>query len=485
MRIASVASEMVPFAQTGGLADVAGALPAVLAGLGHQITAFLPRYRIIDAGKHLLMSRPEEIQVPLGDRTEVVRLWEGQSGGVRVILLDHDGFYGRQGLYQERGKDYPDNGARFIFFSRGVLEALKVLNWKPDLVHCHDWQTGLIPAYLKTVYGGDPFFADVASLLTIHNMGYQGLFPAEVFPLTGLPRELFRPDGIEFWGRVNFLKAGLVYADLLSTVSVKYSEEIQTPEFGYGLDSVLRPRAGDLYGVLNGVDYRDWNPRTDPYLAATYSPDDVTGKAACKRDVQAVMGLPTRADVPFLGVVSRLAYQKGIDLIVGIAEDLSSLDLQMVLLGTGDVDLERRLQDLQRKFPYKLAVRIDFDVALSHKIQAGADIFLMPSRYEPCGLNQMYSLAYGTIPIVRATGGLADTIVPFDPMAGTGNGFTFTRADPWYLLQAVRRAIGVFHERAVWSRLMANAMGADFSWERPAREYERLYQLAVERRRSP
>jgi len=484
MQIASVASEMMPFAHTGGLGDVTGALPPVLARLGHQITAVLPRYRTINPERHALVRRREEIRVPLGDtRTEAANLWEGRWRGVRVILLDHAGFYDREGLYQEKGVDYPDNAGRFIFFSRGVLEALKVLDLRPDVIHCHDWQSGLIPPYLKTVYGGDAFFADVASLLTIHNLGYQGLFPAEVFPLTGLPHGLFAPHGVEFWGKVNFLKAGLMYADLLSTVSVTYSQEIQTPEFGCGLDSVIRQRAADLYGVLNGVDYQDWNPKTDPYLVATYSSEDLSGKAACKRDIQKVMDLPPRADVPLLAVISRLAYHKGIDLIVAIAERLLSLDVQMVLLGTGEVELEQALQVLQRRFPDRLAVRIGFDVALSHKIQAGADMLLMPSRYEPCGLGQMYSLAYGTVPVVRATGGLADTIISFDPAAGTGNGFTFIDAEAEDLLRTLHQAITLFRERAIWSRLMANGMAADFSWERPAREYERLYELAVERRR--
>jgi starch synthase len=476
---------MTPFAQTGGLGDVAGALPAVLAGRNHQVTAFLPKYRTIDLARHRFASRPEKIHVSLGDRTEVAGLWEGERGGVRVILLDHDGFYDREGLYQEKGRDYPDNAERFIFFSRGVLEAVKVLDLQPDVIHCHDWQSGLIPAYVKTVYGSDPYFADVASLLTIHNLGYQGVFPAAVFPLTGLPEDLFTPGGVEFWGKVNFLKSGLVFADLLNTVSVTYSQEIQTPEFGYGLDAVLGQRATDLFGVLNGVDYQDWNSRTDPYLVGAYSSEDLTGKAACKRNIQEIMGLPARAEVPLCGVVSRLAYQKGIDLVVATAERLLSLDVQMVLLGTGDPELERALQDLHRRFPDRLGVRMRFDVALSHKIMAGADIVLIPSRYEPCGLNQMYALAYGTIPVVRATGGLRDTIIPFDPGGGTGNGFTFTRAEADDLLEAVRHAIALFRDKAAWGRLMANAMAADFSWERPAREYERLYHLALERRRHP
>lgn len=484
VRVAWVAPEMMPYAKTGGLGDVAGALPVVLAGLGHEIVACLPRYRAINPGAHALTPLAEEIRVPVGARGEAGRLWEGRSDGVRVVLLEHAGFYGRDALYQEKGRDYPDNAERFIFFCRGVLEALRALAWKPDVIHCHDWQSGLVPAYLKTVHGADPFFADVASLFTVHNLGYQGLFPPETFSLTGLPGHLFTPAGIEFWGKVNFLKAGLVCADLLNTVSPAYSREIQTPEFGHGLDPLLRHRAADLYGVLNGVDYSEWNPRSDTHLVAHYSAEDLGGKAACKRDVQVVVGLPPRADVPLLAVISRLAHQKGIDLVAAIAGALFRMDLQMVVLGTGEADLERAIGRLQEEYPDKCAVRIGFDLALSHKIQAGADILLMPSRYEPCGLNQMYSLAYGTVPIVSATGGFADTIVPFDPASGTGNGFLFARTDVGDLLRTVRRAVRLFRDRDRWMRLVQNGMAADFSWERPAKEYERLYRLAVERRRT-
>jgi starch synthase len=483
MQIAFAASEMTPFAKTGGLADVAGALPLVLAGLGHRVTAFIPKYRVIVNERHHLIRRPEEIRVAMGDRTQTARLWEGQRGGVRTILLDHEGFYGRQGLYQEDGEDFPDNAERFIFFSRGILEALRVLNWEPHVIHCHDWQTSLIPVYLKTVYAKEPFFADIASVLTIHNLAVQGLFAAEVFAVTGRPDERFTAAVMEYWGKVNFLKAGLVCADVLTTVSRKYSHEIQTPDFGCGLDGVVRQRSADLYPVLNGVDYQDWDPRTDPYLVATYSSKDLTGKEACRRDLQEVMGLPVREDVPLLGTISRLTSQKGIDLITEIADDLLNLDLQMVVLGTGEVEMERTFQSLQHKYPDKLAARIGFDVALSHKIEAGADILLMPSRYEPCGLNQMYSLAYGTIPVVRATGGLDDTITPFNPFVGIGNGFKFQEINSVELLRTIRRAIAFFRQREVWNRLVQNAMAANFSWERPAREYERIYWKALAHRR--
>jgi starch synthase len=483
VRVASIAPEMAPYARTGGLADVAGALPLTLATCGYEVIAVLPKYRAVDARTHALAPRGEEIRVPVGTTIERARLWEGRLDGVRVILIEHEGYYGREGLYQHEGVDYPDNAERFIFFARAALEALRVLGWQPDVIHCHDWQSGLVPAYLRAAPNTDPFFARAASLFTIHNLGYQGLFPAEAFSLTGLPGTLFTPAGIEFWGRVNFLKAGLTFADILNTVSPTYSREIVTPEFGYGLDALLRQRASDLYGVLNGVDYRQWHPRTDPYLVANYSAEDLGGKAACKRELQALVGLPTRADAPLLAVVSRLAHQKGIDLIVTIAGDLFGLDVQVVALGTGEADLERQLRALQERFPDRCAVRVGFDIALSHKIQAAADILLMPSRYEPCGLTQIYALAYGTVPIVSSTGGFCDTVVPFDSVPGTGNGFLFARGDAGDLLRTVRRAVELFRDQDRWIRLMRSGMTADFSWERPAGEYGRLYRLAAEKGR--
>jgi len=483
MRILLVSSEVVPFAKTGGLADVAGALPRALAGLGVQVTVVLPRYRSIDGTRFGLRKVHEGIRVPVGDRQETLAVFEAPMPGARALLLGHEEFFGRDGLYQEKGRDYADNAERFTAFARGVLEAVRALDLAPDLLHCNDWQTGLIPPYLRTLYAGDPVLGRAATLFTIHNLGYQGLFPAEAFRVTGLPWWLFRWQDMEFWGKVNFLKGGLVHADCLSTVSRRYSQEIQTPEFGAGLEGALRERAGDLYGILNGVDMEEWNPATDRYLAARYGRDDLSGKAACKADLQRAMGLPVRPEVPILGVISRLADQKGIDLVAACAEALLAEETQLVLLGAGDPELEEAFTALREEHPTEVGVRIGFDVALSHKIEAGADLFLMPSRYEPCGLNQMYSLLYGTIPVVRATGGLDDTVVPFDPKSGRGNGFKFAEATAEALLAAAREARACYRNRPLWTRLVQNAMGADFSWTRSAKEYVEVYRRAIAKRR--
>jgi starch synthase len=483
MHVLLVSSEVAPFAKTGGLADVAGALPRALAGLGVEVTVALPRYRAIDGARFGLRKVREGVRVPVGDRQETLTVFEAPMAGARALFLGHEGFFGREGLYQEKGQDYPDNAERFTAFARGVLEVVRALGLTPDLLHCNDWQTGLVPPYLKTLYAADPVLGRAATLFTIHNLGYQGLFPPEKLRVTGLPWELFHWQGLEFHGKVNFLKAGLVYADCLSTVSRRYSQEIQTPEFGAGLDGVLRERAADLYGILNGVDTEEWSPAADKHLAAHYSRADLSGKAVCKADLQRAMGLPVRPEVPVLGVISRLADQKGIDLVAAAADAFLAEGAQLVLLGTGDPGLEAAFVALGQRQPTRAGVRIGFDVALSHKIEAGSDLFLMPSRYEPCGLNQMYSLLYGTIPVVRATGGLDDTVVPFDPTTGEGNGFKFTEATAEGLLRAVRGALACYRNRPLWNRLVQNAMAADFSWTRSAQEYVQVYRRAIAKRR--
>ncbi len=483
MHILLVSSEVVPFAKTGGLADVAGALPRALAGLGVEVTVALPRYRSIDGARFGLRKIHDGVRVPVGDRQETLAVFEAPMPGGRALLLGHEGFFGRDGLYQEKGQDYPDNFERFTAFARGVLETVRALGLAPDLLHCNDWQTGLIPPYLKTLYAADPVLGKAGTLFTVHNLGYQGLFPAEKFRVTGLPWELFHWQGLEFYGKVSFLKAGLVHADCLSTVSGRYSKEIQTPEFGAGLEGVLRERAADLHGILNGVDIEEWNPATDKHLAAHFSRGDLSGKAVCKADLQRAMGLPVRPEVPILAVISRLADQKGIDLVAATAKALLAEETQLVLLGTGDPKLEAAFTALQQKQPSRAGVRIGFDVALSHKIEAGADLFLMPSRYEPCGLNQMYSLLYGTIPVVRGTGGLDDTVIPFDPKTGRGNGFKFAEATMAALLAAVREALACYRNQPLWQRLVQNAMAADFSWTRSAKEYVQVYRRAIAKRR--
>src|SRR6266705_7076160 len=413
MHIAFIASEAVPFSKTGGLADVVGALPRALAALGHEISVYLPRYRHtrITEERTVLQS----ITVPFDDRYRFCSILTGAGyPGVRFFFVDYPPFFDRDGLYGTASGDFPDNAERFALFCRAVLEASKILG-VPGVFHCHDWQTALIPVLLSTQYADDPAFRDVATVFTIHNMGYQGIFPPDTLPLLTLSWDLFTMTGMEFFGQVNFLKGALVYSDFITTVSRKYSQEIQTTEFGFGLEGVLRDRASTVTGILNGVDYDEWSPQTDKFIAARYSPKDLSGKAVCKQDLLAAFGV-TNADLrlPVIGIVSRFAAQKGFDLIAQIMDRLAREDMIIVALGTGDKEYEEMFRRMNKQFPQKIAVKVAYDNAIAHKIEAGADMFLMPSRYEPCGLNQIYSLKYGTVPVVRATGGLDDTIEPWD-----------------------------------------------------------------------
>jgi len=403
---------------------------------------------------------------------------------VEIFLLANDRLFGRAGLYQEAGKDYPDNLERFAAFSRAVLELPALLRWRPDMLHANDWQTALTLVYLRSGglgSGGQP----PASLFTIHNIGYMGLFPGNAFPALGLPEEFFTPDTLEFYGQINLLKGGLVFGTLLNTVSPTYAREIQTGEFGHGLDGVLRHRRSDLFGVVNGVDYTQWNPATDLHLPRRYNAAAMDGKLTCKRILQRERGLP-ESDAPLFGMITRLAAQKGVDLVLEALESMMRLDLQLVVLGTGEPALHAALEAAAARYPKKLSVILGFDDALAHRIEAGADLFLMPSRYEPCGLNQLYSLRYGTIPIVRRTGGLADTVVHASPAAladGTATGIQFDDASGPALLDAVRAALTLYADRARWSKMVAAAMAADFSWDRSAKDYVGLYSAALERAR--
>jgi len=481
MKILFAASEAAPFARTGGLGDVAGALPQALSRLGHDVRLIMPLYRAVDVKRHRLGEVARGLEVPAAVGPQKVDVLEGRlSSGAPVYFVRHELSFDRDGLYQApSGDDYPDNAERYALFCRAALEACRALSFRPEVLHAHDWQTALLPVCLKTVLRSDPFFQGTATVFTIHNLGYQGLFPPDTLPRLGLPLTLFTPVGVEFYGKVNLLKGGLLFADLLTTVSRRYSQEIQTPEHGFGLDGVLGERRGDLFGILNGIDPDEWNPAIDPHIAAHFTAADLAGKARCKQDLQQRLRLPVRADVPLLGVISRLAEQKGLDLLRDILDPLMALDLQLVLLGSGEKALEAAFLEAAAKHPSKLGVRIGFDTPLSHQIEAGADLFLMPSRYEPCGLNQMYSLAYGTIAVVRATGGLDDTIVQFDPETGQGNGFRFEEASAAAFLQAIRQALELFPDKAQWGRLIGNAMAADFTWQRSAREYEQVYRRAL------
>ncbi len=472
-RIVFVASEGVPFSKTGGLADVVGALPKALAANRHPVTVILPRYQMTEAARVSLRN----LTLPLQGGLKYADIQEaGKTNGVRHLLVDCPEYFDRSGLYQMEGVDYPDNAERFAAFCLASIEAMKRQPRAPDVIHCHDWQTALVPIYLRTLYAGDRFFRKTSVLLTIHNLGYQGIFPPEVLSRISLRPEMFTVDGLEYFGKVNLLKGGILYSDAITTVSRKYSREIQTSEFGFGLEGVLAGRAERIHGILNGVDYEEWSPATDRFIAAHYTPQDLTGKQKCKRDLLESMGFrqqDIKGEQPVLGIVSRFAAQKGFDLIAEVADRLLTEDLYLVALGSGDRTYEKLFLELARKHPDKVAVKVAYDNALAHKIEAGADMFLMPSRYEPCGLNQIYSMKYGTVPIVRATGGLDDTVEPFDGTAGTG--FKFGPYSGDALMRAVGQALKVYRQPEVWRRLMTNGMAKDFSWAQSAKQFSEIY----------
>jgi starch synthase len=398
--------------------------------------------------------------------------------GVRYYFVDDPAYFDRGQLYGEKGKDYPDNAERFGEFSRAAIEIAKHV-WPPDVIHCHDWQTALVPVLLRSQYAADPLLCGIPVVFTIHNMGYHGLFPPATLKQVGVPEELFTPEGLEFFANVNLLKGGLVYADYLTTVSRKYAQEIQTAEYGHGLDGVVRNRAGQLRGILNGVDYTQWSPESDAFIAARYSPQDLSGKQLCKKDLLEQFKLPQdNLKRPLIGIVSRFADQKGFDLIAKQAETLMKENLAVAALGTGEPQHEQLFRELAARYPARVGVKIAYDNVLAHKIEAGADIFLMPSRYEPCGLNQIYSLRYGTVPVVRATGGLDDTIENYDVQRGTGTGFKFEEYTGAALAACLHRAVEMYSNRKVWERIQGNGMAKDFSWTASAGEYTKLYEAA-------
>ncbi len=424
MKILFVAAEGLPFSKTGGLADVIEALPKSLTALGHEVAVLLPRYRNTKTVGQPLPS----VAIPMGEVVRYPAIADGGVvSGVHYYFVDDAEYFDRDQFYGTAGKDYPDNAERFTEFSRVAIEFSKHV-WMPDLIHCHDWQAAMVPALLKTEYANDPEVAGLPIIFTIHNMGYQGVFPRETLAKLGVPASLFRMEALEFYGQLNFLKGALIYSDHLTTVSRKYAQEIQTPEYGCGLDGVIRDHADRLTGILNGVDYTAWDPATDRLIAAKYSSKKMAGKQMCKESLLIQFDLPPEtANWPLIGIVSRFAGQKGFDLILEAAPEILAEDLTIVALGAGEPTYERRLRDLANLHPGKMKLKIAYDNVLAHKIEAGADIFLMPSLYEPCGLNQIYSLKYGTVPVVRATGGLDDTIEQFDAPSGLGTGFKFEK----------------------------------------------------------
>ncbi|MEW5875250.1 MAG: glycogen synthase GlgA [Candidatus Zixiibacteriota bacterium] len=485
LNVLFLSPEVVPFAKSGGLADVAGALPQALAERGCSVTVGMPFYGDLLKGKfETLPAGGPTVTVPVGTEsyTLSIRALEAPIGNVRHLFVQNAELYARAGLYGDAKGDYPDNDARFICFCRGILEWVKRTGWKPDIVHVNDWQSATAAAFLATIFADDPFFAETRSVLTIHNLAYQGLFPAERFANLGLDPGLFYPTSpFEFWGQVSFLKSGIAFAHKTNTVSPTYAREIQTAEMGAGLDGVLRDRAADLSGILNGMDGKDWSPTSDPLIAKTFTSGRIpSGKKANKEALCERAGLPKkRWERPLIGMISRLAEQKGFDLIEEAADELYEMDFNLVLLGTGEKRFHDLFAKLGKEYPDRLKVFLTFDNALAHQIEAGSDFFLMPSRYEPCGLNQMYSLAYATIPIVRATGGLADTVIDADADPGRGNGFVFDNYTPAAMLDAVERALAAYDQPKRLASLRKRAMAADFSWERSAQAYIDLYHAAL------
>ncbi len=479
MKICFAASECVPFAKTGGLADVAGALPAVLKNLDHDVRVFLPLYDTIKAGDFDLtpVENLTDIPVRLGDHDRMFSLWQGKLPGTDtpVYFVDCPHYFHRGRIYTQDS----DEDERFILFQNAILIALQYMRWSPDILHCNDWQTGLLPVFLKKTYRWDKLFAETASVLTIHNIGYQGRFSPAAIYKAGLDYQDYYPLGpFEFYGSFSFLKAGMCYADILTTVSETYAREIQTAEFGAGLDGVLRDRAGDLFGVLNGIDTNLWNPAKDTLIPFNYDSDDLSGKTENKKALLSACHLPAEKEAPVIGIIARLADQKGFDLLPPIIDELLHQDIRLITLGSGDSSYEDMFRAMSARYPGKNFAYIGFNNELAHLITAGADMFLMPSRYEPCGLNQMYSLNYGTVPIVRYTGGLADTVIDYDADPENGTGFSFHEYNPQALLDAVRRACALYQHQDRWREVMLRGMHADFSWEKSARKYVALYRRA-------
>jgi starch synthase len=480
MHIVFAASECAPWATTGGLGDVVGALPKALAKLGHRVSVFLPYYRQVAKAVPDAPVVLPSVTIPFPSYSRFVRVLDGGLvDGVQNYFVDCPELFDRESFYGTPSGEYSDNAERFGLLSRTVIEASKILG-VPDVFHVHDWQTAILAVLLRSTYYFDPMLRHVPVVLTIHDVAYQGWFPPQTIEKLLLPWDIFTLDKLEHHNTLDFLKGGIVYADAVTTVSRKYAEEIQTAEFGNGLEDTLRKR-NDLVGILYGVDYSEWDPATDPHIAAHYSADKLAGKKECRRDLLHAFGLKDVGDnTAVIGIVSRFSTQKGFDLIVDIMDRLAEEDMVLVILGTGEEYYERVLVEMANRHPTKVRVQVNFDTVMAHKIEAGSDIFLMPSRYQPAGLNQIYSLRYGTIPVVRATGGLDDTIEE-QPLGG-GNGFKFSGYSSSALMEALQRALGAFRNKEEWTQMMQRGMAQDFSWDAPAKEYVRVYERAIQNR---
>ena len=472
-----VTSEAHPFAKTGGLAEVTGALPLALARLGHRVTVMVPRYR------GLISERRDETTFSLGGRPVTVGFaQQALADRVNAVFVDAPDLFDREGLYGTAAGDYADNAWRFAVFSRAALEFARRSRERPSIIHAHDWQTGLVPAYQKMHFSHDPIVGGVPAIFTIHNLAFQGIFPAATLDEIGLGWEVFNVQAMEYWGQISYLKAGINFSEKITTVSPNYAREIVTPEMGFGFDGVLARRQSDLVGILNGIDTDRWNPESDAFVPAHFSARNLAGKRNAKAQLLELAGLPRdKASLarPVLGLIARLTDQKGMDLIAAAADDLMSLDAAWTMLGNGETRYEELWRSLAARYPNRVSATIGFDERLAHHIEAGADAFLMPSRFEPCGLNQLYSLRYGTVPIVRATGGLEDTVEDYDPRTGAGTGFKFVDYTPVAMLEAIRRALEAHRDAPAWKRIQQQGMRQDHSWDVSAREYVKVYRSAL------
>ncbi len=483
MRIAFVTSEFASLQKVGGLADVSESLPKALDERGEKVAVFMPLYKKIKE-ERLLEKTGISFEVEMDGEPRLVKVKRLYVHKFPVYLLEYDPYFKRDNPYGTPEGDYPDNPYRFALLAKGVLLTLKEMNWSVDVIHCNDWETALVPVYLKNTFADDPFFKRTSTVFTIHNLAYQGVFPKEVLPKIGLGWELFNIDGLEYYGNVNYLKGGLIFSDIINTVSETYSKEIQSEALGYGLDGVLRMRSQDLYGVINGIDCDEWNPAKDRRLFTRYSPDELSGKYENKRRLMESLGLKDWDSRMLAGMVGRLVSQKGIDLLHSVLGDMVDMGISIVVLGSGEERYQTMLEEIKQQYPGYLHVQIGYDDTLAARIYAGSDVFLMPSRYEPCGLGQMIALRYGTIPVVRKTGGLADTIEEFDPSTGSGNGFLFERFQPAEFLDAVKRAHRCYEDQEIWNGLVKKAAGTCFSWEGSAEKYMELYRKAKEKRQN-
>ena len=477
IKILFVASEVFPFAKTGGLADVASALPKALSKINCNVKVILPKYSTIDAIKYDLEFVCE---LPNGGAVKKCKL---KGSTVEFFFIEYEYYFGRKALYGENGADYADNAERYIYFCKAVLDFARVTGFKPDVIHCNDWQAALIPVYLETLRK-DPFFKNTGTVMTIHNLAYQGIFHKDTMYATGLPWSFFTRDRLEYWDHLNFMKGGLVFADIVNTVSETYAREIQSSyDYGWGLEGILQARKHDVYGILNGIDSRDWSPATDKYLTNKFDILSIGRKLENKKLLSGKVGVPFKPGTPLIGIVSRFADQKGFDIIGQALELLLQNDIQLVAQGVGEQRYFEMFRKFRLKYPDKISVVESFNERIAHLIYAGADMFLMPSRFEPCGLSQLISYRYGTIPIVRETGGLADSVKNYDPKTGQGTGFVFKNYSPWSLLDAVSRAGEVYRTKELWARLILKDMKLDFSWDISAGKYLELYKKIIVKRK--